>query len=134
MLEIWPTTYYSHFHVQFQIIFSRTVKPLYNDHHWHPKMYPPLTSGCCHNIIYVIRLQCGPNTVGVLFRRGPLDQSSLYNIMLIQLNQFQVLTFLIIVNMYIAVILENYSQANEDVQVNFLAIFSYEQLFHKKVF
>ncbi len=37
---------------------------------------------------------------------------------------YLVISFLIVINMYIAVILENYSQATEDVTVCFLSSFS----------
>jgi hypothetical protein len=58
-----------------------------------------LTMHIPNNVWYVLFSNCGSGSVGIAF-----------------LLSYLVISFLIVINMYIAVILENYSQATEEVQ------------------
>ena len=53
---------------------------------------------------------------GLIYRCPPEGQCAEYTVAVMYLTSYLVISFLVVVNMYIAVILENFSQATEEVQ------------------
>jgi hypothetical protein len=39
--------------------FVSTVKPVYNDHPWDPKIVALLTGSCCVEVVYIIKIEIG---------------------------------------------------------------------------